>query len=146
MISLAASVPDFGAPANCSGGVVCPYAATDGADRELFEYVRERCELRRSARETVRVCCSRNQHIRTPLAKIGCEVAVFQVVAAKALVASSVVAFEDSEAEAGKAVHVHHIRDEPGGGSDIIVVRESRVWQVHKPQSSCFSLTTIASI
>lgn len=41
---------------------------------------------------------------------IGCEVAVFQAVAGEALVASSVVVFEDGEAEAGKVVHVRHFR------------------------------------
>ena len=42
-----------------------------------------------------------NQRIRTPLAVSG-EVAVSQVVAGEALVASGVVVFEDSEGKAGR--------------------------------------------
>ena len=84
------------------------------------------------------------QRIRTPLA-IGGEVAAFQVVAGEALVASGIVLFEDGKGETGKAVYVHLIRGSPGGDADEIVVSIFHVWQVDV-QSSCLSLTTIASI
>ena len=63
----------------------------------------------------------------TPLA-IGCEVAVFQVVAGGALVASSVLVVEYDDGNVGKAVHVHLIGGYPGGGTDGIVV--SKIPQV----------------
>ena len=85
-----------------------------------------------------------NQRIRTPLA-VGGEIAAFHVVAGEALVASGVVVFENGEGEAGKAVHMHFIWGQPGGGADGIVVSIFHVWQVDV-QSSCLSLTTIASI
>ena len=62
-----------------------------------------------------------NQRMRTPLT-VGGEVAVFQVVAGEASVASGVVVFEDGEGKAGEAVHMHLIRCQPGGGADGIVV------------------------
>ena len=40
---------------------------------------------------------------------MGGEVAVLQIVAGEASVASGVVVFEDGEGEAGKAVHMHLI-------------------------------------
>ena len=81
----------------------------------------EDAELRRSTRQAVRACCSRNQRIRTSLT-VGGEVAVFQEVAGEALVASGVAVFEDGEGKAGEAVHMHLIRGQPGGGADGIVV------------------------
>ena len=73
-----------------------------------------------------------NQRIRILLAVSG-EVAVFQVVAGEALVASGVVVFEDSEGKAGEAVHMHLIRCQPGGGADGIVVSKFHVWQGDVP-------------
>ena len=73
-----------------------------------------------------------NQRIRTPSAVSG-EIAVFQVVASEALVASGVVVFEDDEGKAGEAVHMHLIRCQPGGGADGIVVSKFHVWQVDVP-------------
>ena len=73
-----------------------------------------------------------NQRIRTPLT-VGGEVAVFKVVADEALVASSVVVFENGEGKAGEAVHMHIIRDQPGGGADRTVVSKFHVRQVDVP-------------
>ena len=73
-----------------------------------------------------------NQRIRTPLA-VGGEVAVFQVVAREALVASGVVVFEGGEGKAGEAIHMHLIRCQPGGGADGIAVSKFHVWQVDVP-------------
>ena len=72
-----------------------------------------------------------NQRIRILLAVSG-EVAVFQVVAGEALVASDVVMFEDGEKAAG-AVHMHLIRCQPDGGADGIVVSKFYMWQVDVP-------------
>ena len=85
-----------------------------------------------------------NQRIHTPLA-VGGEVAVFQVVAGEALVASGVAVFEDGEGGAGKAVHMHFIWGQPGGGADGIVVSKFHCGK-WTSQSSCLSLATIASI
>ena len=46
------------------------------------------------------------------------------------LVVSGVVAFEDGEGEAGKAVHVYLIWGQPGGGVDGIVVSTFQVRQI----------------
>ena len=73
-----------------------------------------------------------NQRIRTPLA-VGGDVAVLQVVAGEALVASGVVVFEDGEGKAGEAVHMHLIRCQPGGGADGIIVSKFHVWQADVP-------------
>ena len=67
-----------------------------------------------------------NQPIRTPLA-VGGEVAVFQVVAGEALVASGVAVIENCEGEAGKAVHVHFIWGQSGCSADGIVVSKFHV-------------------
>ena len=73
-----------------------------------------------------------NQRIRTPLT-VGGEVAVFQVAASEALVASGVAVIEDGEGEARKAVHMHLIRGQPCGGADGIVVSKFHVRQVDVP-------------
>ena len=64
-----------------------------------------------------------NQRIPTPLA-VGGEVAVVQVVAGEALVASGVVVFDDGEGEAGEAVHKHLTWGQPDGGAHRLVVRK----------------------
>ena len=91
----------------------------------------ENAELPRSTRETEGVLFA-NQRIRTPL-RVGGEVAVFQVVAGEALVNSGVVAFEDGEREAGKAIHMHLIGGEPGGGADGAATSKFHVRQVDVP-------------
>ena len=73
-----------------------------------------------------------NQRLRTPLT-VGDDVAVFQVVAGEALVASGIVLFEDGKGETGKAVYVHLIRGSPGGDADEIVVSIFHVRQVGVP-------------
>ena len=73
-----------------------------------------------------------NQRMRTPLT-VGGEVAVFQVVAGEASVASGVVVFEDGEGKAGEAVHMHLIRGQRGAGADGIVVSKFHVRQVDVP-------------
>ena len=73
-----------------------------------------------------------NQRIRTPLTVCD-EVAVFQVVAGEALVASGVVVFEDGEKKAGEAVRIHLIQGQPGGGADGIVVSKFHVRQADAP-------------
>ena len=73
-----------------------------------------------------------NQRMRTPLA-VGGEVAVFQVVTGEALLASGVAVFEHGEGEAGKAVHMHFIWGQLGGGADGIVVSKFHVRQVDVP-------------
>ena len=47
--------------------------------------------------------------------------------------ASGVAVFEDGEREAGKAVHMHLIWDQPGGGAGGIVVSKFHVRQVDVP-------------
>ena len=73
-----------------------------------------------------------NQCIRPPLT-VGGEVAVFQVVAGEALLASGVAVFEDGEGKAGEAVHMQLIRGQPGSGADTIVVSKCHVRQVDIP-------------
>ena len=51
------------------------------------------------------------------------------MVACEATVASGVAVFEDGEREAGKAVHMHLIWGQPGGGADGIVVSTFNVRQ-----------------
>ena len=59
--------------------------------------------------------------------------AVFQMVAGEALMASGVVVFEYVEGEAGEAIHVHLIWGRPGGGPDGTVVSKFHVRQVGVP-------------
>ena len=59
--------------------------------------------------------------------------AVFQMVAGEALMASGVVVFEDGEGKVGEAVHMHLVQRQPGGGADGIVVSKFHVWQVDVP-------------
>ena len=59
--------------------------------------------------------------------------AVFQMVAGEALMASGVVVFEYVEGEAGEAIHVHLIWGRPGGGPDGTVVSKFHVRQVVAP-------------
>ena len=99
--------------------------------RELFEYVRERRITALHAGDSEGVLFA-NQRIRTPLT-VGGEVAVFQVAAGEALVASGVAVFEDGEGGARKAVHMHLIRGQPCGGADGIVVSKFHVRQVDVP-------------
>ena len=73
-----------------------------------------------------------DRRIRTPLT-VGGEVAVFQVVAGEALLASGVAVFEDGEGKAGEAVHMQLIRGQPGSGADTIVVSKCHVRQVDIP-------------
>ncbi|MEP5732619.1 MAG: hypothetical protein ABJL67_24980 [Sulfitobacter sp.] len=73
-----------------------------------------------------------HQRIRTPLAVDG-EVALFQLVADEALVASGVVLFENGEGKARETVHMHLIGGQPGGGADGIVVSKFHVRKMDVP-------------
>lgn len=107
--------------------------ASPRLQRGSFFSASESAELRRTTRETVRGVLLARQRIRTPLA-IGGKVAVFQVVAGEALVASGEVVFKyGGEGKAGRAVHVHFVWGEPGDGAEGIVVTKSYVRQVDVP-------------
>ena len=73
-----------------------------------------------------------NHLIGTPLAVAG-EVAVFEVVASKALVSSGVAVSEGSEGEAGMSVHMHFNSGPRGGGAGGVGVSKFHVRHVDVP-------------
>ena len=85
-----------------------------------------------------------NNVVRVLLSVCG-EVAIGQVVAGQTLVSRYSGAFENRQGETWKPTHVNLVGRQTHCRADLIVVSELDV-KDRKSQSSCCSLTTIASI
>ena len=118
----------FVALANGTSSVVDSYSAAGGVDTKVFESAEKLRITALYAGDLERVLFA-NQRIRTPLAVSG-EVAVYQVVAVEALVASGIVLFDDGEGNAGEVVDMHLVRRQTCSDADGVVVSKVHVWQV----------------